>query len=100
MHSHHGVEFSLGGLELHRDAELEKSLIDAGRQFWNDHVLTKVPPKIDGTLSWSHYLGRRFALEKKPAIEATEEIASWAIVLLRAVVLYIEVAQQPSAEAS
>ncbi len=64
-----------------RELALEKIFIDAGMQFWDDHVLRGVPPKIDATESWTRYLGRRFAVEVNPPVKATPEMCDWAALL-------------------
>ena len=55
----HGNSMEL--YEVRRDKGLEKALVEAGRQFWNDYVLANTPPPIDASLAWSRYLGARFA---------------------------------------
>lgn len=70
----------LGIYTIHRNFELEKLLIEAGRQFWHDHVEQQVPPPIDGSESWSRYLTDRFRIGTERVIEvnpSTDEGASF-----------------------
>lgn len=56
-----------------RDLELEGQLIEIGERFWRDHIVTKTPPKVDGTEQYSEYLRRRFPRDNRPLLPATDE---------------------------
>ncbi len=62
-----------------RDLELEGQLIEIGERFWRDHIVTQVPPPVDGTEQYSEYLKRRFPRDDRPLLPATDE----ALALLR-----------------
>jgi len=64
---------------LHRDMELEASLIEQGRKFWFENVLARVPPPLDASPGWSKYLKARFPQNTGPMLEADahwEEMAA------------------------
>lgn len=55
---------------IERDPDLARALVEAGQRWWFRHVVTEIPPKIDGTEAASEYLSRRF-----PRGRAREELA-------------------------
>ncbi len=44
---------------IHRDRELEESLIESCRDFWFNNVQAKKPPPLDGSSAYAEYLARR-----------------------------------------
>ncbi len=58
---------------LDRDDEIIESLIIIGRRFWFDHVLPKVPPRIDGSESALRYLQARHPRNFGAMLPATPE---------------------------
>ena len=53
-----GKDFRIYSLE--RDLDLESELVGAVDAFWNDHVIARVPPAIDGSAAFTDYLCRRW----------------------------------------
>jgi putative phage-type endonuclease len=62
---------------VERDLTTEECLLEAGRQFWFDHVLAEVPPDLDDELAASRYLAARYPRDNGEAVEATPEIEAW-----------------------
>jgi predicted phage-related endonuclease len=63
-----GTDFRL--YTIRRDERLIADLVESGRLFWNDYVLARVPPPLDGSPSAGEYLSARFKRElvgMKPA---------------------------------
>lgn len=58
---------------IRRNAALIEALVEAGRRFWFDHVLTGEPPPIDGTDGARRVLAEMYPRTGKPPIRATEE---------------------------
>jgi putative phage-type endonuclease len=55
---------------VRRDLELEEMLIDRERRFWEDYVVPRVQPPLDGSAAAKAYLTRRFPralLDLRPA---------------------------------
>lgn len=57
----------LGIYRMHRDHAVEQEIIERSLEFWDKHIATRTPPPIDGSPSYSDYLGQKFK-------KATEEI--------------------------
>jgi hypothetical protein len=58
---------------------LEKTLIESGLQFWNDHVLKNTPPPIDSSEQYASYLAKKFSLNPSDiVIDSTKDIEQWA----------------------
>lgn len=57
---------------VHRDDETIGALTEAGEQFWNNHVLQNVAPKLEGTLA-ADYLQQRFRRFTDVVAEASGE---------------------------
>jgi putative phage-type endonuclease len=70
------------GIEL--DPEIWASLLAVGEQFYRDHMLTHVPPPVDGTESARDYLQKLYPRNYKPLVEAPPEAVTWARCLLEA----------------
>lgn len=45
---------------LTRNHDLEDALIQLGGSFWRDHILTEIPPALDGAEGWNRYLLAKF----------------------------------------
>ena len=45
---------------IHRDADVERRIIDTCRDWWEQHVVAGTPPKIDGSSAASAYLQGKF----------------------------------------
>ena len=59
---------------IHRDRELGGMLLDAVGRFWQEHVLARVPPPVDGTEAYTQYLRRRHPRDMAPPLPATPEL--------------------------
>jgi putative phage-type endonuclease len=70
---------------LERDPDLARALVEAGQRWWFRHVVTEIPPKIDGTEAASDYLSRRF-----PRGRAREELADMPPAVAAALLEYRE----------
>ncbi len=68
---------------LHRDTQLEQDLLERAVDFWQNHVVPRVPPPIDGSASWSKYLSQRIRQESEMVIPATPELHMVAVDLAR-----------------
>jgi predicted phage-related endonuclease len=64
-----------------RDLEVETAIINAAVEFWAEHVIKRVPPKIDGSLTYARHLARKFAVGNQTLIQSTDEIESAAATL-------------------
>lgn len=63
----------LGIYNVRADANLQGYLLEAGKKFWNDFVLTQKPPPIDGSESCSKWVKGRFPKNTDKLVEATSE---------------------------
>lgn len=68
----------LGGNELRIyhlvfDPDLFRTLVDLNDQFWEQHIVPRIPPAIDGSSSAREYLKRRFPRVTGPMLEAPHE---------------------------
>jgi putative phage-type endonuclease len=72
---------SLQSYRVERDDGLVKALIEAGRAFWNDHVLTQVPPPIDESEAYGRYLARKFSIGNGNLVPCTPDISEHALLL-------------------
>jgi predicted phage-related endonuclease len=62
---------------LESDGEAQGLLFDACEKFWKDYVLTKRPPPVDDSDSYSEWLTERFQ-GGTPSIMAPSEAETWA----------------------
>lgn len=69
---------------LRFDEQIATDLVALGREFWFSHVLTKVPPPLDGSASAHAFLARRFPTNTDVMRMATEQLTDDAF-MLRAV---------------
>lgn len=58
---------------INRDPELEGQLIEICERFWVDHIMTGIPPPVDGSEQYSDYLKKRFPRDERQMLEATDE---------------------------
>lgn len=73
---------------VRRNATLAEALVEAGRRFWFDHVLTGEPPAIDGSDGARRMLAEMYPRNTKPLLRATAEHDALADCLVRARVAY------------
>lgn len=75
------VALLLGGQEYRTysipfDPELAAALVERGREFWHDHVLTQVPPSQGSVEAARAWLRQRYPIDDRPIRTATvDEIA-------------------------
>lgn len=75
---------------VRRSEALIAALIEAGRRFWFDHVLTGEPPTVDGTAGARRMLAELYPRNTKSLIKATSEHDALADTLERARVAFEE----------
>lgn len=56
-----------------RDDEIIATIFEQVGRFWDDHVLARVPPPIDGTDDYRDYLARRYPHTRADYLEADAE---------------------------
>ena len=56
-----------------RDLELEGSLLEQLGQWWQQHVVARVPPEADGSKQYAQYLRRRFDKTTHNLLEPDDE---------------------------
>lgn len=62
-------EFKIFRIE--RDQEVIDSLVEAGREFWFNHVLKQIPPPLDGSAGSSEYLKQTYPRDVQDIIVAS-----------------------------
>lgn len=75
---------------VRRNPTLAAALIEAGRRFWFDHVLTGDPPPVDGSDGARRMLSELYPRNTKPLLRATDEHDALADCLQRARVAFEE----------
>jgi len=50
----------LRSYRVQRDAEAGAGIVEACERFWRDHILTKIPPPVDGSNACAQWLERRY----------------------------------------
>lgn len=75
---------------VRRNASLAEVLIEAGRRFWFDYVLTGKHPPIDGSNGARRMLAELYPRNNKPLVRATVEHDELANCLMRARIAYEE----------
>jgi putative phage-type endonuclease len=70
-----GHDFRVYSVE--RDQTTEAYLVEAGRQFWFDHIIAQVPPEFDDDAAVSRYLTARHPRDNGQTLEATGDIDVW-----------------------
>jgi putative phage-type endonuclease len=63
--------------EIRYDAQLASYLREAAREFWFEHVLTRVPPELDDFEAAARYLAIRYPRDSGATVEADWEIELW-----------------------
>jgi putative phage-type endonuclease len=66
---HGGAKFAI--YQLRRDLELERSMIEQLREWWNAYVVKKVEPPLDASESWGNYLATKYPFNRAPMLEVT-----------------------------
>jgi putative phage-type endonuclease len=72
----------IGGHDLRvytteRDAQVEAWLVDAGREFWEEHVLAQVEPAVEDWEATARYLSLRYPRDNGETVMASPEIEAW-----------------------
>ncbi len=62
---------------LKRNQEIIDNLIDAGRDFWFNHIVTKIPPALDNSEATKRYLSITYPQDKGDIIPAPPSAAEW-----------------------
>lgn len=57
---------------INRDRELEALLQEEAERFLKDHVLSGIPPALDGSRSASEYLKRKYPVDSGPMLSPTD----------------------------
>lgn len=60
---------------IHHDPELYGQLVAVTVDFWTEHVLTGIPPAVDGTEGYRRFLANRFPSDSGIEMVATPEMA-------------------------
>lgn len=74
----------LGGAELriytiHFDAAFYELLIGTAEKFWKDHILTGIPPPLDGSTGASEWLTSKYPANARPVlVPAPPDAEAWA----------------------
>jgi len=71
-----GREFKI--FEVKSNADFIKNLFELELKFWNDHVLTQIPPEPDGSESATAMLKEMYPADTGATVEATGEVRDWA----------------------
>jgi putative phage-type endonuclease len=56
-----------------RDLELEAGMVEMADRFWQDHVVTKIPPQPDGSDAFGDYVARLFKKHRVDMVDADQE---------------------------
>ncbi len=57
------------------DDEIAEVLYEAASRFWFDHVMTDIPPPIDGSAGWSSWIAQKLPETLEPTRAGTDEEA-------------------------
>lgn len=57
-----------------RDDELIASLIEKGREFWENHIIPQIPPPVNDSPGWDKFIKKSFPKDELPIIQATAEM--------------------------
>jgi putative phage-type endonuclease len=67
---HGGFKFAI--YQLGRDRELERSMLEQLREWWNAYVVKKVEPPLDASESWGNYLAQKYPFNRGPIVQVDE----------------------------
>jgi putative phage-type endonuclease len=67
---HGGFRFAI--YQLRRDLDLERSMIEQLREWWNAYVVKKVEPPLDASESWGNYLATKYPFNRGPVLKVDE----------------------------
>lgn len=67
---------------IERDEEKIEDLAEGERILWQEHIVPRIPPQIDGSEGAAAYLASRFATANGATIDATPEIRDLAFAYL------------------
>ena len=59
--------------EVERDDSIIRSLVGAGRTFWEEHVLQRTPPPLDASEASARLVARLFPVHSDEFVQATEQ---------------------------
>lgn len=69
---------------IHRDIGLEMEMIDWLRDWWNLHIIRKVPPDMDGSEGWRRYLKQKYPRDLLP-VKRVDDQALSAVAFLKTI---------------
>jgi hypothetical protein len=67
---HGGFKFAI--YQLRRDLDLERSMLEQLRQWWDAYVVKKVEPPLDASESWGNYLATKYPFNRGPMLKVDE----------------------------
>lgn len=67
---HGGFKFAI--YQLRRDLEMERSMIDQLRHWWDAYVVKKIEPPLDASEAWGDYLAQKYPLNRGPIVQVDE----------------------------
>jgi putative phage-type endonuclease len=67
---HGGFKFAI--YQLRRDPDLERSMIEQLREWWNAYVVKKVEPPLDASEAWGNYLATKYPFNRGPIVKVDE----------------------------
>jgi predicted phage-related endonuclease len=70
------------------DAALAENLVGVAMEFWNTHVLPRVPPPVDGTAAYADYLAQAYSAPEPQTLPANDDAEKWAKEYARTSAIY------------
>ena len=67
---HGGFKFAI--YQLRRDLEMERSMLEQLREWWDAYVVKKVEPPLDASESWGNYLATKYPFNRGPLVKVDE----------------------------
>jgi putative phage-type endonuclease len=67
---HGGFKFAI--YQLRRDLDMERSMLEQLREWWNAYVVKKVEPPLDASESWGNYLATKYPFNRGPLVKIDE----------------------------
>ena len=67
---HGGFKFAI--YQLRRDPDLERSMLEQLREWWDAYVVKKVEPPLDSSESWGNYLATKYPFNRGPLVKVDE----------------------------
>lgn len=67
---HGGFKFAI--YQLRRDLDMERSMLEQLREWWNAYVVKKVEPPLDASEAWGNYLATKYPFNRGPLVKIDE----------------------------